>query len=176
MMAVRASLESIIAASNGKPHTVACINGPADTVLSGTKAQMDDIAVDLEAAGFRCIKLNVAFAFHSEQVDPILDEFEAISKSGVIFQEPKLPVISPLLGKVVFDARTLNASYVRNATRATVDFLSAARNATEVSIISDETVFMEMGPHPVCVGFIKSILPSVKTAVPHFLLSSGPGS
>jgi monodictyphenone polyketide synthase len=166
MMAVRASLESIIAASNGKPHTVACINGPSDTVLSGTKAQMDDIAVDLEAAGFRCIKLNVAFAFHSEQVDPILDEFEAISKSGVIFHEPKLPVISPLLGKVVFDARTLNASYVRNATRATVDFLSAARNATEVSIISDETVFMEMGPHPVCVGFIKSILPSVKTAVP----------
>lgn len=166
MMAVRASLESIIAASNGKPHTVACINGPTDTVLSGTKAQMDDIAVDLEAAGFRCIKLNVAFAFHSEQVDPILDEFEAISKSGVIFHEPKLPVISPLLGKVVFDARTLNASYVRNATRATVDFLSAARNATEVSIISDETVFMEMGPHPVCVGFIKSILPSVKTAVP----------
>ncbi|KAH7564262.1 hypothetical protein BM1_01309 [Bipolaris maydis] len=166
MMAVRASLESIIGASNGKPHTVACINGPTDTVLSGTKAQMDDIAVDLEAAGFRCIKLNVAFAFHSEQVDPILDEFETISKSGVIFHEPKLPVVSPLLGKVVFDGRSLNASYVRNATRATVDFLSAAKNACDVSIINKETVFMEMGPHPVCVGFIKSIFPSTKTAVP----------
>ena len=165
MMAVRASLESVSTAANGKPYTVACINGPSDTVLSGTKAQMDDIAVDLEAAGYRCIKLNVAFAFHSEQVDPILDEFEAISKSGVVFHEPKLPVISPLLGKAIFDGRSLNAGYVRKATRETVDFLAATRNALDVSIISDETVWMEMGPHPVCVGFIKSILPSTKAAV-----------
>ncbi|KAF2024556.1 polyketide synthase [Setomelanomma holmii] len=166
MMAVRASLDSIVANSNGKPHTVACINGPTDTVLSGTKAQMDDIAVDLEAAGLRCIKLGVAFAFHSEQVEPILDDFEVVSKSGVVFHEPKLPVISPLLGKVIFDGRTLNANYARTATREAVDFVSATKNAYNVSTISDETVWIEIGPHPVCVGFIKSILPSTRLAVP----------
>lgn len=166
MMAVRASLESIVANSGGKPHTVACLNGPADTVLSGTKAQMDDIAIDLEAAGLRCIKLGVAFAFHSEQVDPILDDFEAVSKNGVVFHEPKVPVISPLLGKVVFDGRTLNANYARRATREVVDFVSAMNNAYNVSTISDETVWIEIGPHPVCVGFVKTSLPSTRLAVP----------
>ncbi|KAI8934142.1 Non-reducing polyketide synthase PKS8-1 [Plenodomus lindquistii] len=166
MMAVRASLESIVANSGGKPHTVACINGPSDIVLSGTQAQMHEISVNLEAAGLRCIKLGVAFAFHSEQVDPILNDFEAVSKSGVVFHEPKLPVISPLLGKVIFDGRTLNAHYVRTATREAVDLVSAVKGAYDVDTISDETVWIEIGPHPVCIGLVQSISPSIRLAVP----------
>ena len=166
MMAVRASLEEIKSRSEGKPYTIACINGPSDTVLSGTKQQIDEVSILLEQAGFRCIKLDVAFAFHSEQTDPILDDFEAICKSGVTFQEPKLPVISPLLGKVIFDGKTLGANYVRRATREPVDFLSALENAQRVSTISDETVWVEAGPHPVCTGFVKSIIPATQLAVP----------
>nr|QZS37281.1 non-reducing polyketide synthase [Talaromyces sp.] len=166
MMAVRASLAQIAESSAGKSHTIACVNGPSDTVLSGTKDQMDEIAVALEAAGYRCIKLDVAFAFHSEQTDPILDEFEAISKSGVIFQEPKLPVISPLLGKVIFDGKTLNANYVRRATREAVDFLAALENAQNISAISDETVWIEIGPHPVCTGFVRSTIPTTQLTIP----------
>ena len=166
MMAVRASLTQIANILGSKPHTIACVNGPSDTVLSGTKGEMDEAAVPLEAAGYRCIKLDVAFAFHSEQTDPILDDFEAISKTGVLFQEPKMPVISPLLGKVIFDGKTLNANYVRRATRETVNFLSALENAQNISTISDETVWIEVGPHPVCTGFVKSTLPSTELAIP----------
>ncbi|EED18910.1 polyketide synthase, putative [Talaromyces stipitatus ATCC 10500] len=166
MMAVRASLAQIAEVSAGKPHTIACVNGPSDTVLSGAKDQMDEIAAILEAAGYRCIKLDVAFAFHSEQTDPILDDFEAISKSGVIFQEPKLPVISPLLGRVVFDGKTLNANYVRRATREAVNFLAALENAQNVSTVSNETVWIEIGPHPVCTGFVRSTIPSTQLTIP----------
>jgi monodictyphenone polyketide synthase len=130
----------------------------------GTKAQMDDITVTLETAGFRCIKLGVAFAFHSEQTDPILDEFEAVCKN-VLFHEPELPVISPLLGRVVFDGRTFNANYVRRATREPVDFVSALESANNVSI-GDDTIWIEIGPHPVCAGFVKTTLPSTRLAVP----------
>ena len=112
-MAVRASLDAIIKALKKALYAVACINSPLDTVLSGTNAEMDEVAINLKAAGYWCIKLGVAFAFHSEQIDPILDDFEAISKTGVVFHEPKLPVISPLLGKVIFDGWTLTANYVR---------------------------------------------------------------
>ncbi|KFZ02364.1 hypothetical protein V500_00253 [Pseudogymnoascus sp. VKM F-4518 (FW-2643)] len=166
MMAVRASLQQIAEGLGGKPYTIACVNGPSDTVLSGTKEYMDEVAVLLEGAGYRCFKLDVAFAFHSEQTDPILDEFEAISKTGVVFQEPKLPVISPLLGKVVFDSKTLNANYVRRATREPVDFLSALENARKISTISDETIWIEIGPHPVCTNFVKTTIPSTKLAIP----------
>ena len=166
MMAVRASLVDIEAASVDKPYSVACINGPSDTVLSGTHAQMDDVAINLEAAGFRCIKLGVAFAFHSEQTDAILDDFEFAVKGGVTFHEPQVPVISPLLARVVFDGRTFNANYVRRATRETVRFKSALENAYGMSTISNDTIWIEIGPHPVCAKFIKTTLSSTRLAVP----------
>ena len=166
MMAVRASLSQIAESSRGKPYTIACVNGPLDTVLSGTKEQIYNISGLLEAAGYRCMELDVSFAFHSEQTDPILEDFEAVVKTGVIFQEPKLPVISPLLGKVVFDGKTLNANYLRRATREPVNFVAALKNAQQVSGISDETVWIEIGPHPVCTGFIKSSIPSAALTIP----------
>ncbi|KXT14292.1 hypothetical protein AC579_8422 [Pseudocercospora musae] len=166
MMAVRASVAQIAESSAGKRHAIACVNGPSDTVLSGTKTQMDEIQVPLEAAGYRCIKLDVAFAFHSEQTDPILDDLEAVLKNGVVFQEPKMPYVSPLLGKTIFDGKTLNANYVRRATREAVNFLAAMQNAIDIEAVSEETVWVEIGPHPVCAGFIKSIVPSTQLAIP----------
>ena len=173
MMAVRASRAQILESTGGKPYTIACINSPSDTVLSGTKQQIDEVAVLLESDGYHCIKLDIAFAFHSEQTDPILDDFEALSKTGVIFQEPKLPIISPLLGKVVFDGKTLNAKYVRRATREAVDFLSALENAQKISTVCSETVWIEIGPHPVCTGFVKSILPYTVLALPSIRRGEG---
>ncbi|KAH7396389.1 putative polyketide synthase [Pyrenochaeta sp. MPI-SDFR-AT-0127] len=180
MVAIRASLLQIQKVAGGLPYTVACLNGPSDTVLSGTREQMDNVVASIEAAGFRCIKLDVAFAFHSEQMDPVLEAFEAACKSGVIFQEPKLPVISPLLGKVVFDGKTLNANYMRRASREPVDFVSALESAQRISTVSDETVWVEIGPHPVCTGFIKSIisnsqlvaLPSIRRGVDNWTTMS----
>ena len=165
MVAVKASVTQVAEGSGGKPYTIACVNSPSDTVLSGTKEQMDEVTMSLEAAGYRCIKLDVAFAFHSDQTDSILDDFEAVSKT-VLFQEPKVPVISPLLGKVVFDDKTVNANYFRRGTRETVNFLSALKSSQSISTISDETVWIEIGLHPVCTGFVKSIIPSTGLAIP----------
>ena len=166
MMAVRASVDQISEALGSEPYTIACINGRADTVLSGTQSHMETAAGMLDEAGYRTTKLDVAFAFHSDQTDPILDDFESVVKTGVVFSEPKLPVISPLLGKVIFDGKTLNAKYLRQATRETVDFLSALESAQKISTIGPDTVYLEIGPHPVCTGFIKSVLSPVPVAVP----------
>ena len=166
MMAVRASLAQVSESLGGKPHTTASVNGPSDTVLSDTEEEMDKAAVPLEAAGYHCIKLEVDFAFHSEQTDPILNDFEAISKTGVLFQEPKLPAVSPLLGVVASNSKMLNANYVRQATRQTVKFLSALENAQKISSSSDETLWIEVGPHPVCTGFVRSTIPSTELAIP----------
>ncbi|KAL9099858.1 MAG: hypothetical protein Q9163_004694, partial [Psora crenata] len=166
MMAVRGSLEQIEQSAGGKPFEVACINGPNDTVLSGTKAQMDDIAEPLQASGYKCFKLDVAFAFHSEQTDPILDEFEEVAKNAVLFKEPSLPVISPLLGRVIFDGKTVNAEYVRRATREKVNFLAALEAAQEFGTVDETTAWVEIGPHPVCVAFARNSLPTLNVGVP----------
>ena len=166
MLAVRGSLADIAQFAGDKPYEVACINGPKETVLSGTREQLDALSEVLQAGGYRCISLEVAFAFHSQQTDPILDDFEEIAKSGALFQAPNMPVISPLLSKVIFDNKTVNAKYLRRATREPVNFLSGLEIAQKFSTISEKTVWVEIGPHPVCIGFVKNTLPSINVAVP----------
>ena len=165
MMAVRGSLEEIKVSAGNKPYEVACINGPKDIVLCGTREEMDSAADSLQADGLKCHKLDVPYAFHSSQMDPVLDQFEKIAE-GVIFKAPNVPVISPLLAKVIFDDKTVNAKYMSRATREPVDFLGSLKAAQELAIIDEKTVWIEVGPHPVCCGFIRNSLPSVDIALP----------
>jgi monodictyphenone polyketide synthase len=166
MLAVRASLAQIEETAEGKPYEVACINGPKETVLSGTTEEIQALVAPLEAAGHKSTLLDVAFAFHSGQMDPILDDFEELAKTGVIFHEPNTPVISPLLGRVVFDGKTFDASYLRRATRDTVNFLGALEAAQQIQTIDDSMAWIEIGPHPVSTSFVKSTLPSAGVTVP----------
>jgi acyl transferase domain-containing protein len=166
MLAVRASLDEVRSKANGKPFEVACLNGPKDTVLSGTVEEIEALAAGLEAGGFKCFHLDVTFAFHSAQTDPILDELEETARTGALFQPPSLPIISPLLGKVIFDEKTVNAHYIRRATRETVNFMAAVETAYGMSTVDETMVWIEIGPHPVCMGFGRSILPSINAAVP----------
>ncbi|KAM5453561.1 Type I Iterative PKS [Microsporum audouinii] len=156
MMAVKVSIAEIREVVKDLPYDLACVNGPTETVLSGTVEQMETVSVILKEKGHKVIFLDVPFAFHSAQTDPILDIFEETVKKSVLFQAPTLPIVSPLLGKVVFDEKSINAEYLRRATRETVDFLSAMQNAQETSIVDKDTVWIEVGPHPVCVAFIKA--------------------
>ena len=165
MVAVRATLAQIQKSAGDKPYEIACVNSPKDIVLSGPVADMDAMVPVLEADGCKCFSLDVAFAFHSAQTDPILDDFEAIANSGVVFRAPHLPIISPLLSKVIFDEKTINANYVRRATRETVNFLSALKNADSIGTIDEETAWIEIGPHPICVGFVSSTLSPINVAV-----------
>ena len=166
MLAVRASLAEIQSIAASKSYEIACINGPKDTVLSGTLQEIDALVEVLQGAKYKCFSLDVAFAFHSAQTDPILDEFEEIANTGILFQPPNMPIISPLLGKVIFDEKTVNARYMRRATREAVNFLSAIETAQKTGTIDETMVWVEIGPHPVCMSFIKSILPCVIAAVP----------
>ncbi|RAK79032.1 putative polyketide synthase [Aspergillus fijiensis CBS 313.89] len=165
MVAVRAPVEKVQQTAGDRPYEIACINGPQDTVISGTVTEMDSLVPILEQAHCKCVSLDVAFAFHSAQVDPILEDFEFLATHGVLFQPPQIPIISPLLNKVIFDDRSLGAQYMRRATRETVDFRSAIEAAYEMSTIDDETIWIEIGPHPVCTGFIRATLASSSTTV-----------
>jgi acyl transferase domain-containing protein len=169
MLAVRATLADVEEVAQGLPYEIACINGPKETVLSGEVEQMEVLAKALDRGGFKTYSLDVAFAFHSAQTDPILDDFEELANSGVLFQPPQMPIISPLLGKVVFDEKSINANYVREATRKPVNFLDALETAQKLSTIDETTVWIEIGPHPVSIGFVRSTLPTVSTAVPSLM-------
>ena len=143
MVAVRASVEQVQETAQGKPYEIACINGPKETVLSGLVSEMESLTPLLEEKGYKCFSLDVAFAFHSAQMDPILDEFETLARA-VIFNPPQLPVISPLLSKVIFDDKTVNSTYLRRGTRETVNFVAALEAASEIGTVDSETVWIEV--------------------------------
>ncbi|KAJ5546950.1 Type I Polyketide synthases (Type I PKS) [Penicillium frequentans] len=166
MLAVRASVEQIAESAGDRPYEIACINGQKETVLSGTCGEIDALTQALETEGHRCTSLDVAFAFHSAQTDPILDEYEEVARRAVVFNAPNLPIISPLLGKVIFDDKTVNANYLRRATRETVNFSAALESAQKISTIDDTTVWIEIGPHPVSINFVKSTLLASGALVP----------
>lgn len=54
MLAVRASLAQVKESASQELYEVACINGPKDTVLSGTVHEMDKLAEVLQSAGYKC--------------------------------------------------------------------------------------------------------------------------
>lgn len=166
MLATQGSVGTVTEALGPKVNgvNIACINGPRETVLSGEASQMSDIAQDLTGAGFKCTQLRVPFAFHSAQVEPILDEFEKLA-SGVQFNAPKVPVISPLLGKLV-EGERIDANYLRRHAREAVDFLGGLVSAQQSGTIDEKTVWLEVGPHPVCAGMVKAAFGVATIAVP----------
>lgn len=166
MIATKASAQvvtDIVCAVRGVE--IACINGPQETVLSGTASDVDQAVDKLTAQGVKCTKLNVPYAFHSSQVDAILDDFESIA-SHVTMDKPNVPVISPLLAGVLSEEDSIDAKYLCRHAREAVNFSGALAAAQEFGLVNVETVWVELGPHPVCLSFVKSDLGQSITSVP----------
>ncbi|KAI1133382.1 polyketide synthase [Nemania abortiva] len=174
MLAVQGSVDTVNEAleSRTKSTNVACINGPRETVLSGSSTEIADVAEQLGGAGFKCTQLKVPFAFHSAQVEPILDDFEKLARS-VKFHTPSVPVISPLLGKLV-ESEPINPAYLRNHARDAVNFLGGLVSAQESGVIDEKTVWLEVGPHPVCANMVKAAFGASTIAVPSLRRSESP--
>lgn len=132
---------------------IACINGPRETVIAGLGAEVSGFADKLSKSGIKCTQLKVPFAFHSSQVDAVLDEFEA-KASSVRFCKEQVPVISSLLGRVL--DQPVSASYLRSHARDPVDILGGLIGAQKDGLIDEKTVWLEVGPHPVCLNMVKA--------------------
>ena len=165
MLAVKTSVSSTTAYVQGEATEIACINAPDDTVVSGTNSQIDQLSENFQAHGLKSIKLKVPFAFHSTQVQPILESFETAAL-GINFQKPSIPVISPLLGKVIQDVNVFNPTYLSRHCRETVNFLGGLQAAKTMKMVNEKTAWVEIGSHPVCSGMIRATLGSKVTTLP----------
>ena len=136
---------------------VACINGPGDIVLSGSAQSIEEADQKLQSNGIRCTILKVPFAFHSSQVDPILEPFEKAA-SKINFMKPRIPIVSPLLRSVMKDSGVVNPVYLRRHAREPVNFHEALKACKMEGLIRADSVWLELGPHPLCLGMIKASL------------------
>ncbi|KAJ4361265.1 hypothetical protein N0V95_002034 [Ascochyta clinopodiicola] len=139
---------------------IACINAPNMTVISGTTSHVESLQAHLKTSGVRSTLLPVPYGFHSKQLEPILDDFEQ-SAQGVIFSEPTIPIGSTLLGEVVVPGSKSNPfspNYLRRQAREPVAFVPALEACKAAGLINDKTVFLEVGPEPICNGLVRATL------------------
>ena len=160
MLAVQSGpepLRQIISTSNVQSCEIACFNGPKSTVISGDIEDLDVLEEKLAAAGLKKTLLELPFAFHSVQMDPILDDIRAISRN-VEFSKPSIPVASTLLGSLVEDKDVITPDYLARQARQPVQFQKALEACKARGITDDKTVWIEMGAHPLCLGMVRSTL------------------
>ncbi|KAL1642780.1 polyketide synthase [Diplodia intermedia] len=173
MLAVKGSAESISNVLGSKMTEIACMNGPEETVLCGTTEVVDAANEALGAQGFKATKLKVPFAFHSAQVEPILESFKAVA-SAVTFHKPTVPVLSPLTGEVIRESGIVGPEYLARHARETVNFWSALSTGEEEKVFDDKTVWLEIGAHPVCSGMVKSSLSGTPITAPSLRRNEDP--
>lgn len=164
MLVVKGPLDAVASALKGTKFEVACINSPIETVVAGLNEDFSTFQSLLAAAELKSILLKVPYAFHSSQMDAVLEPFEKLA-AGVTYAKPKLPVLCPLDGSVVADEGKFGPHYLARHCRETVNFRAALTTANSNKIITDQTTTLEVGPHPAISGMVKAELPHVASIV-----------
>ena len=145
--------------------SIAAINSPLNTVISGENSAVDKILEQLRKEKIAYRDLKVSHAFHSKLMDPILDEFEIIA-GKIRYNTPKIPIISNLTGEWVRDNVAMNATHWKEHIRKPVQFFKGIVTCLE----SGYTTFIEVGSMPTLVKLVKNCLPVTKISVNDIVL------
>nr|WP_263172735.1 type I polyketide synthase [Streptomyces sp. SCSIO ZS0520] len=117
--------------------SIAAINGPASTVISGDEASVLQIA---EATGAKTKRLRVSHAFHSPLMEPMLAEFGKLAAT-LTYHTPHLPVVSNVTGTLADDDIATPDYWVRHVRQA-VRFADGIEELATRQV----TRFVEVGP------------------------------
>ncbi|MFJ1991470.1 type I polyketide synthase [Streptomyces asiaticus] len=122
--------------------SIAALNTPGNTVISGPVDLITDISTTWAAKGRKTRTLTVSHAFHSPLMDPILEPFkEAIS--GLTYHQPTIPLISNLTGQPA-DEQIATPEYWAQHIRQPVHFHPAITHTTPHT-----STYLELGPDPI---------------------------
>jgi len=144
--------------------SIAAYNGP-NTVLSGPGADLEQVVARCGNDGIRCSWLETSHAFHSELLEPVLDEFESYA-ARLQFAVPTLPLVCNRTGSVLTAETPLDAQYWRRHSRQPVQFAESARTVAALGC----SVLMEIGPQPVLTGAAVQVWPE-HLAAPRAIVS-----
>ena len=133
--------------------SIAAINGPGNTVISGRRESVNEIATRLEEEGLQTFPLAVSHAFHSPLMEPMLEEFSKIA-SEVSYSSPRISLISNITGQPATH-EIAGPAYWCAHIRRPVQFEAGINTLHRMGHV----VFLEIGPKPVLVGMGCMCLP-----------------
>ncbi len=132
--------------------SIAALNAPQASVISGTRQVVEAILAELAAAGVKAKELQVSHAFHSPHMDPILPPLQR-EAAKIEFKPPRISLISNLTGAPA-DERIRSAEYWAQHARQPVQFVEAVQAMQNKGCTS----FVEVGPGSVLLGLGRQCL------------------
>ncbi|MEU4205631.1 type I polyketide synthase [Streptomyces sp. NPDC026294] len=139
----------------GERVSLAAVNGPSATVVSGEPEALEELRAEFEAEGARARMVAVDYASHSAQVDRLEEEITTVL-AGVSPRRGRVPMVSAMTGETL-SGEELEAGYWYRSLRATVHYDRAVR----VLAGRGHQLFVEMTPHPVLMGAMNDTLEEV---------------
>jgi microcystin synthetase protein McyG len=134
--------------------SIAALNGPDLTVISGLREAVATVTTGLQERGCKTAPLTVSHAFHSPLMQPILEEFRHLA-AQIAYAAPHLPLVSNLSGKVAGNDIQTPDYWVKHII-APVQFAPAM----ETLFQKGYDLFVEIGPHPVLSGMGRRLAPN----------------
>jgi amino acid adenylation domain-containing protein len=149
MLGVRGSHEKITALLP-KDISLAAINSPGLSVVSGPEKRIDEFSELLSQQGIAHRKLQTSHAFHSAMMDPVLSSFEEVAAS-IPMHLPEIPIVSTLTGKWITNGEITRADYWAKQLRSPVQFAESIHTVSEKGF----QLVLETGPGHVLSNLVR---------------------
>jgi acyl transferase domain-containing protein/acyl carrier protein len=148
----------------GSELSLAAVNAPSLTVVSGSEGAIARLEEVLGKRGLEGRRLHTSHAFHSQMMEPVLEQFaEEVKK--INRAAPKIPYLSNVTGTWITDAEAMDPNYWARHLRQTVHFAEGVGE-----LLKDPArVLLEIGPGQTLTSLAKQ---QAGKSADHIMLSS----
>jgi [acyl-carrier-protein] S-malonyltransferase len=144
---------------------VACVDGPRQVVLSGSREELSRARVQVVAAGLEMVRLPGRDACHGPLMASVAAHLEE-ALADLVWSTPELPVVSNVDGRASRDPQRL-ADCLRAHLTAPVQWEATSRALADAGV----TEVLEVGSAPVLGPLIRQVHPELPVR-----LVAGPGT
>ncbi len=136
--------------------TVAALNGPDNTVISGDEPAVREALGRFDAQGLKSKTLVTSHAFHSHRMEPILERLQQAA-APIAVGLPQVPIIANLSGRAADEHTYADPAYWSRHARSPVRFAEGLQ-----ALAADCEILLEIGPGPVLIGMGRRCLPDIE--------------
>ncbi|MEA2604979.1 MAG: hypothetical protein QOF89_5971 [Acidobacteriota bacterium] len=125
----------------GEELSLAAVNRPAVSVVSGPVEAIEELAARLAGEGLACRRLHTSHAFHSRMMEPVLQPFlEQVKR--VRLEPPRLPFLSNVTGTWIRPEEATDPAYWARQLRQAVRFA----DGIALLLAEPHRILLEVGP------------------------------
>ena len=131
--------------------SVAAENGPQQSVISGRVKVIEEMEREFDLRGVSYKRLDTAYAFHSEMMEPMLEQYAEIVRR-VELRAPEIPYLSNLSGEWVSGEQVKDPGYWLQQARQTVRFAKGLEELVKLEGVP----LVELGPGEVLTRIVRN--------------------